>query len=97
MKVLAFTEYLYHIGVLRQVCHDSQLYLTIVGREEQTARFWYKGFANLLAIFTTDRNILQVGIAAGETTRSRDGLVERSMDMPCFGIDKFRQTVDIGA
>ena len=50
MDVVPETEVLNQSFVAAQMCHDAQLNLRIVGREELLTRGWHKGFANLLAV-----------------------------------------------
>ena len=63
MDVATLTEGFHHVLVLAQVCHDAQLYLRVVGREEQAAWLWNEATANLLAIIIPYWDILQVRVA----------------------------------
>ncbi len=61
--------------------HDAQFYLTIVCREEQTTGFRNEGLAYLFTVLATNRDVLQVRIAAGQSSGGCHRLVERCMDV----------------
>lgn len=52
-----------HVFIATKVGHDAQLYLRVVGREEQTPLFRDKALANLLAVIVSDGDVLQVRVA----------------------------------
>lgn len=76
---------------------QAQLYLAVVGRHEHLAHAQrHEAFANLTPEISAHGNVLQVGIAAAQTPRGGDGLIERRMQTP-IGTAQLRQRVDIGA
>ena len=97
VDVVSLAERFYHVLVAAQVSHHSQLYLTVVGREEFTARFRYESLSYLLSVLAPHRNILQVGIARRQASRGSHGLVERCVNPPRSWIDKLRQSIHIRA
>mgnify|MGYP000995483950 CR=1 FL=1 len=81
---------------MTEVRHQTKLYLRIVGTEEGTAFVRYEGLTDSTAFGSTDGDVLDVGVAAGEATRGGDGLVEGRMDLT-IGVDERRKGFDIGA
>ena len=82
--------------VLAEMCHQTQFDLTVVRAEEQAAVVGYDRFANETSALRTDRQVLQVGVAGGQTTRGCDGLVVGGVDTSRLRIDKCGQGIDIG-
>lgn len=76
VDVVAEAEVLDEAFVAAQVCHDAELHLRVVGREEELPGFGAEGFANLAPGSRAHGNILQVRLGAGEASGGRDGLVE---------------------
>ena len=97
MHVVAFDKGTAQVLVAAQVSHDAQLYLRIVGREEETPVVRNERLAYLSAVLTAHWDVLQVWIARREAPGCRNGLVERSVYMPRLGVYQFRQSVDISA
>ena len=64
MNVVAVAEGLDEVGIPTEVCHDAQLYLTVIGTEEEFALIGYERLAHLLAQSVTHRYVLQVRVAA---------------------------------
>ena len=62
VNVVAFSERLYHVVVAAEVCHDAQLDLRIVGREEELSRLRHEATAYLLAVFSAHGYVLEVGV-----------------------------------
>ena len=62
--------------VTREVGHDAQLDLAVVGGEEETSRLRDETLAYLLAVVGAHGDVLQVGIARREPARGRQCLVE---------------------
>ena len=62
VNVVAFAERLYHVVVAAEVCHDAQLDLRIVGREEELSRLRHEATAYLLAVFSAHGYVLEVGV-----------------------------------
>ena len=55
-----------------------------------------KGLANQLASFGSNRDILQVGVVAAQSSCGCHRLIENRMDTICFGIHLFGKGLDIG-
>ena len=60
MDIVAVTESLKHYLVAREIGHQSQLYLRIVGRQEKITFVGYEGTAYLASLILPYRDILQV-------------------------------------
>ena len=58
------------------MCHDTEFYLRIVGREEKTAFVRNECLADFFAVLVADRNILQVRVARTEASGRGYSLVE---------------------
>ena len=97
MQVVPFAEHTHHVLVFREVRHDAQFNLTVVGREEEATRVWDECLAYLLAILAANGNILQVRVGRGESAGGCNRLVERCVYVPGFLVYKFRKGIDIGA
>src|SRR6266851_2913133 len=66
--------------ILREVSHQSQFDLRIVGRHKHAARRWNKGCTDLSAKRRANRNVLQVWIRTGKTARRSPDLIEGRVD-----------------
>ena len=62
VDVMSFAERLYHVLVTRQVCHDAQFNLAVVGREKEASGFGYEGASDFLSVLAANRYVLQVWI-----------------------------------
>ena len=71
--------------VLREVRHEAELDLRVVGGHEQVAGRGDEGFADFAADFGADGDVLQVGVDAGEAAGGGADLVERGVDA-AFGV-----------
>ena len=96
MHVLTRTEGLDQCRVFTEVCHQAKLDLRIVGTEERTTLLGDKGFTDGSSLGGTDGDILDVGITAGETTRSRNSLVKGRVDLPIW-VDQLGERFYVGA
>ena len=81
--VVALAESLNHVLVAREVSHDAQLYLRVVGREEEAARLGYETLAYLLAVLAAYRDVLQVRVGRREAPRGCNRLVEGGVYVVC--------------
>ena len=88
MNVIAVFKSLNHVFVATEMGHDTQFYLTIIGREEQTTVFGDETLAYFLPILAPYGDVLQVRIARRKPSRGRDRLVERGVNVPCSGVDE---------
>ena len=95
--VVALAERLNHVLVAREMRHHAQLNLRVVGREEQLPWLWYEALSYLLAVLAAHGDVLQIGVGGGETTRCRDGLVERGVYVSGAWVDELGQRVDVCA
>src|SRR5712692_2197759 len=75
---------------------QAQFELRIIGRDELVSLFRDESRPNPPALFSANRNVLQVRIAGRQPARSRDGLIQLSMDA-CSGGDLERQRMGIEA
>ena len=80
--------------VLREVRHEAQLDLRVVGGEEQVAGGGDEGGANLLAERGADGDVLQVGVGGREAAGGRADLVECGVDA-AFGVDERGERIEI--
>ena len=97
MDVVPSVEGGYHVLVSREVGHDAELYLAVVGGEEEAALLGYEAAAYLLAVIVPHGYVLQVGVAAGEPSRGGDGLVEGGVYVPRLGVHQLGQGLYVGA
>ena len=97
MDVVLLAEGVDHVLVFTQMRHHAKLYLTVVGAEEQATLFRDECLAYLLAVLITDGYVLQVGVAARQSSGGCHRLIERGVYVPCVWVDKFGKGVDIGA
>ena len=95
MHVLTRTEGLDQCWVFTKVRHQAKLDLRIVGTEERTALLGDEGFTDGSSLGGTYGDILDVGITAGETTRSRNGLVKGRVDLPIW-VDQLGERLYVG-
>ena len=97
MHVLSVAEGLHQVGVAAQMGHDSQLYLGVIGRYDNSLRrARHEGFSNLLAALRADGDVLQVGVGAGQAPGGREGLVEGGMHAPVLRGNIRGEGLDIG-
>ncbi len=97
VHVLAVREGVEQALVTREVGHDAQFDLRIIGRNNAAARWGDEGGADLAAFLTAHRDVLQVGVARGEAAGDYRRLREVSMHSPGIPVDHPRQLVSIGA
>ena len=79
--VIAFAESLNHVLVATEMSHYTKLNLTVVGREELASWLRDESLADFLSVLAAHGDILQVRVARRKSSRSRNRLVERRMDM----------------
>ncbi len=82
--------------VAGQVRHDAQLDLRIVGRHDARTGWRDERFADAAAFRRAHRDVLQVGIAGGQTPGHRHRLRVAGMHAPGPGIHHLRQLVGVG-
>ena len=63
VDVMPLTECLYHVFITAEMSHDTQFYLTVVGREEQAALVRDERLSDFLSVLTSYGDVLQVGVA----------------------------------
>ena len=88
MDVVSAEEGVYHVLIFAEVCHDAQLYLRVVGREELAAGVGDERLADFLSVFVADGDVLQVGIAGAEASGSGHCLVEGGVDASRAWVDE---------
>ena len=97
MHVLSVAEGLRQVGVAAQMGHDSQLYLGVIGRYDNSVRgARHEGLADFLAAFRADGDVLQVGVGAGQAPGGRQGLIEGGMHAPVLRGNIRGEGLDIG-
>ena len=97
MDILALDEGGYQLGVLGEVCQGAQVYLGVVGGEEQGGLLLSdKGFSHLPAFLGANRDVLQIGVARGEPAGDGARLVEAGVYPAGIGVDQGRKGIDIG-
>ena len=95
MDVLALAEGFDKHGVGGKVRHNSQLDLRIVRGEQQISFFGDERRANLPPQLAADGNVLQVRVGRAEPARRRARLAKAGVQAPCFGMNQFRQRIDV--
>ena len=96
MHILPRAEGFDESSVLAEVRHQTQLDLRVVGTEEGRPLVGDEGGTDGTPFGSADRDVLDVGVAAGETAGGSDGLIERRMDL-AIRVDERRKGFDIGA
>ena len=96
MDVVPLSEGCYHVLIAREMCHQSQLYLRVVGREQQAARVGYDSAPDVFTSLRTDRQVLQIRVARRESARRCHRLVISGVYLARRGVDERRQSIDIG-
>ena len=76
--------------------HDAQLDLRIVGRDQDRTRGRNEGFADAPALKATHRDVLQIGVGAGEPSGDRHRLVITGVHATGARIHHARQFVGVG-
>ena len=97
MHILAVGKSLCQSSVFREVGHDAQLDLRVVGRNDAGAGRRDEGRTNASPLGRADRNVLQIGVAGGEPAGDGDGLCVAGMHATGLCIDHLRQLVGVGA
>ena len=82
--------------VARNVRHDAQLDLRIIGRHDQAARRGDESFADAAAFGGAHRDVLQIGIVRGQPAGHRHRLRIVGVHAAGARIDHLRQLVGIG-
>ena len=96
MDVVAGAEDLLQHLLVGDVGEDPQLDLAVVGREQAGALLGDEAGAHGAADLGPDRDVLQVGVGAGEPPGRRRRLVEGRVDAARLGVDQLRQRVEVG-
>ncbi len=95
MDVLALVKCPEQRGVFRQVRHDPQFDLRIIGRDEDVIGRRDEGLANAAALRGAHRDVLQVGIVRREPPGDGRSLGERGVHAARARIDHLRQLVRV--
>ncbi len=96
VHILAFAEGAHQAIVPRQVGHDAQLDLRVVGRDDHAARRRHERLADAPPFFGAHRDILQVRVGRGQPPRDGSRLPVGGMDPAGLRVDHLRQLVGIG-
>ena len=97
VDILSLLEGLAQPRIAGNMRHHPQFDLGIVGRKDHPSRRGgNKRLADLAPGLAADRNVLQVGVAAGKPPGGGDGLVVGGMQMPAAPADQLREGIDIG-
>ena len=97
VHVLAVGEGVEQAIVAREVGHDAQFDLRVVGGNDAVAVGGDKGGADAPAFLGAHRNVLQIGIAGSEPPGHHRGLREVRVHAASVGVDHARQLVGVGA
>ena len=82
--------------ITRQVRHDPQFDLRVIGRQQQMAGGRDESLADAPSLGTADRDVLQVGIGRTQAPGRRHRLVVRGVHAPRRGVDLQRQFLGVG-
>ena len=96
MDILTFCERPEQRLVTRQMRHDAQFDLRIVGGNHDRALARNEGLPDSAPLIRSHRNVLQVRVAGAQAPRRRDSLVVGGMHAPGRGIDHAGKLVCIG-
>ena len=94
MDVLALRERVEQPGILRDVRHDAQLDLRVIGRHDPVARRRDERLADAAALGGADRDVLQVRVGRRQTPGDSDRLAIGGVHAP-VGIGTRRQLVAV--
>ena len=96
MDILSGLESLQHMFVTREMRHQSQFYLRVVRRQEDTTRVGNDCTTDELSAFGSHGQILQVGVAGREAPCGGDSLIVGGVYLTGSGIDIRGEGFDIG-
>ena len=96
MHVLALGEGFEQARIVRQVRHDAQFDLRIVGADDTAIRRCDEGGADAPALGGADRDVLQVGVGRRQAPGDRHRLREAGMHAAGGRVDHLRQLVGVG-
>src|SRR5688500_1317757 len=96
VHVFAVGEGAAQVLVAREVRHDAQLDLRVVGRDDLRAGRGAEAFADAAARGGADRAVLQVGLVGREASRDRGHLRVGGMHAAGGRVDASRQLVGVG-
>ncbi|CRI63432.1 hypothetical protein THIOKS11320081 [Thiocapsa sp. KS1] len=82
--------------VAREMRHDPQLDLRVVGGEQEVSRLGDEGAADPATLVGADRDVLQIRVAGGEPAGRGHGLMVRGMDPAGVRVDHLTQLVGVG-
>ena len=86
-----------HVGVPADGGHQAQLYLGVVGRDDDPPRLrGYECLADLPAHLGADRDVLQVGVGRTQSSGSGKSLVECRMYPSVPRVDEGGEGLDVG-
>ena len=97
MDVETLAKGLDHVLIARQMGHNAQFDLAVVGRKETAAGLGNEAFAYLLAVVVAHGNVLQIGVARRETAGGCNGLIERGVDATGAWIHQFGQRFHVSS
>ena len=76
--------------------HDAQLNLRVVAANQHAAGARYKSLADTPAFCRAHRNVLQIGVVAGQPPRHRHGLGVIGVYTASLRVHQLRQFVGVG-
>ena len=97
VNVAALAERLDEAGIAREMRHEAQLDLRVVGDEELPAAPGDETAADRLAARGADRDVLEIGLRRAEPAGGGTGLVEAGVDAAGVPVDPGRERVHVGA
>src|SRR5690606_1203374 len=85
-----------HSRVATKIGHNAELYLRVVGRDEQVLTVaWHKSLTYLASTFGAYRYVLQVRVGRAQSAGSGYCLVKRSMHTAIQFANKLRQRIHV--
>ncbi len=96
MHVAIFREGVQQTRIRRQMRHDAQLDLRIIGGYQRVARCGDEGLADAPPLVRADRNVLQIGIGRRQSAGRRDTLMIAGVDASRVLVDLLGQLVRVG-
>ena len=96
VDVVAGAEDLFQHLLVGDVGEHPQLDLAVVGGEQLGALLGDEAGPHRAADLGADRDVLQVGVGAGEAAGGGRRLVEGGVDAAGLGVDQVRQRVEVG-
>ena len=96
VHILVLIEGLQQARIPREMRHDAQFYLRVVGGHEFVAGLADKGLTDAPPGFSADGNVLQIRVNGRQAPGCRHGLLQTGVDATAARVYLLRQFVGVG-